>query len=188
MGLGANVTIIDRDLNRLTALDGLFGPNLKTLFSSSTSIEEAVAQADLVIGAVLIPGKTAPKLITRQMFKKMAPGSVIVDVAIDQGGCTETSKPTTHEKPTYIVDDIIHYCVTNMPGACAKTSTQALTNATIGYALSIANKGYKIALSENPGLRNGLNVCEGHVTNEPVALDLGYPYFPPESFIVSNVS
>lgn len=179
MGLGASVTIIDRDLNRLRALDALFGPHLKTLYSTTASIEESLSLADLVIGAVLIPGKTAPKLITRNMIKKMSPGSVIVDVAIDQGGCSETSRPTTHADPTYRVDDVVHYCVTNMPGACALTSTKALTNATMDYALRIANRGWKNAIAEYPGLRDGLNVCLGHVTNESVATDLGYKYMPP---------
>lgn len=183
MGLGASVTIIDRDLNRLRSLDALFGPHLKTLYSTSLAIEDAVALADLVVGAVLIPGKTAPKLITRQMIKKMSPGSVIVDVAIDQGGCTETSRPTTHAEPTYLVDGVVHYCVTNMPGACARTSTQALTNATMDYALTIANKGWEKALHQNPGLRNGLNVCYGQVTNESVAMDLGYEYISPEKLL-----
>jgi alanine dehydrogenase len=183
MGLGADVTIVDKDLSRLRLLDALFGFKLKTLYSSPLAIEEAIAKADLVIGAVLIPGKTAPKLITRQMIKKMTPGSVLVDVAIDQGGCAETSKPTTHGNPTYVVDEVIHYCVTNMPGACARTSTQALTNATMDYALKIANRGYKAALMENPGLRQGLNVCYGQVTNESVAHDLGYQYVPPEELL-----
>lgn len=183
MGLGASVTIIDKDLNRLRQLDALFGPHLKTLYSTSTAIEEALALADLVIGAVLIPGKTAPKLITRQMIKKMTPGSIIVDVAIDQGGCAETSKPTTHTEPTYVVDGVVHYCVTNMPGACALTSTKALTNATMDYALKIANKGYKQAMIDNSGLRDGLNVCFGHVTNPFVAADLGYQYVPPEKLL-----
>ena len=180
LGLGANVTIIDRDLNRLRALDALFGPNLKTLYSTSWNIEEAVTKADLVIGSVLIPGKLAPKLITRHMVKQMAHGSVIVDVAIDQGGCTETGYPTTHANPTFVVDGVVHYCVANMPGACARTSTQALTNATMDYALLIANKGWKRALKDHTGLRNGLNVCLGKVTNEPVAVDLGYDYVNPE--------
>ncbi len=183
MGLGATVTIVDKDLNRLRQLDALFGPNLKTLYSTSTSIEEALIATDLVIGAVLIPGKTAPKLITREMIKKMTPGSVLVDVAIDQGGCSETSLPTTHTDPTYIVDDVIHYCVTNMPGACALTSTQALTNATLDYALKIANKGYKEALKEHAGLRDGLNICFGHVTNQHVADDLGYKYVDPMTLL-----
>jgi alanine dehydrogenase len=180
MGLGASVTIIDKDLNRLRTLDAHFGPNLKTLYSTSQNIEEAVKLADLVIGAVLIPGKTAPKLVTEKMISQMSPGSVIVDVAIDQGGCVETARPTTHDDPTYEVHGVIHYCVTNMPGACARTSTQALTNATMDYALAIANKGYKKALMDNPGLRNGLNVYHGLVTNESVAHDLDYEYTPPE--------
>ena len=184
MGLGADVTILDRDLARLRALDALFGPRLKTLYSSPLNIEESIVSADLVIGSVLIPGKTAPKLITREMIKKMSPGSVLVDVAIDQGGCAETSKPTTHAEPTYVVDGVVHYCVTNMPGACARTSTQALTHATGEYALTIANKGWKKALQDNVGLRHGLNVCYGHITNESVAHDLGYTYVPVERLLV----
>lgn len=180
LGVGANVTIVDKDINRLRSLDALFGPNLKTLYSTSLSIEEVVVKADLVIGAVLIPGKTAPKLVSRQMIKKMAPGSVVIDVAIDQGGCFETSHPTTHKDPTYIVDDVIHYCVTNMPGACALTATRALTNATMDYVLQIANKGYRQALTADKGFLNGLNVCYGHITNQHVATDLGYQYIPPE--------
>lgn len=179
MGLGATVTIMDRDLNRLRTLDALFGPRLKTLYSTSSAIEEALLLADVVVGSVLIPGKTAPKLITRKMIKSMTPGSVFVDVAIDQGGCSETSRPTTHTEPTYVVDGVIHYCVTNMPGACALTATKALTNATMDYALKIANLGYKKALNEYPGLRDGLNVCLGKVTNKYVADDLGYSYVPP---------
>lgn len=185
LGLGADVTIVDKDLGRLRMLDALFGPSLKTLYSTSQSIEEAIVDADLVVGAVLIPGKTAPKLVTEKMIKKMTPGSVVVDVAIDQGGCFETSRPTTHDDPTYVVDGVLHYCVTNMPGACARSSTQALTNATMDYALAIANKGWKKAI-ESEGLRNGLNVCLGHVTNLHVASDLGYPYVAPESFIHGN--
>jgi alanine dehydrogenase len=183
VGLGADVTILDKDLSRLRMLDALFGPKLKTLYSSPLTIEESVARADLVIGAVLIPGKVAPKLITREMIKKMTPGSVIVDVAIDQGGCLETSKPTTHGEPTYLVDGVVHYCVTNMPGACARTATQALTNATGEYALMIANKGWKKALLDHAGLKNGLNVCYGHITNESVAHDLGYSYVPAERLL-----
>lgn len=183
LGLGADVIILDKNLDRLRTLDALFGPRLKTLYSTPTSIEEAISRADLVIGAILIPGKTAPKLITREMIKKMTPGSVIVDVAIDQGGCLETSKPTTHGEPTYVVDGVVHYCVTNMPGACARTSTQALTNATGDYALMIANKGWKKALLDHSGLRQGLNVCYGHVTNESVAHDLGYQYVPAEKLL-----
>lgn len=184
LGLGADVIILDKDLSRLRTLDALFGPQLKTLYSSPLSIEEAVTRADLVIGAILIPGKTAPKLITREIIGKMAPGSVIVDVAIDQGGCTETSRPTTHGEPTYVVDGVVHYCVTNMPGACARTSTQALTNATGEYALMIANNGWRKALLNHSGLLQGLNVCYGHVTNESVAYDLGYPYIEAKKLLI----
>lgn len=183
MGLGADVTVIDNDMKQLRDLDRLFGPRLKTLFSSSITIENTIAHADLVIGAVLIPGKTAPKLITREMIKKMEPGSVFVDVAIDQGGCSETSRPTRHSNPTYVVDDVIHYCVVNMPGTCARTSTLALTNATTNYVLKIAKEGYRVALSEDPCLRMGLNICKRRVTNEYVAFDLGYDYTPPEQIL-----
>jgi alanine dehydrogenase len=182
-GLGARVAVVDNDLNRLREIDALFGPSIRTVFSTPQNIEHLISTSDLVIGSVLIPGKTAPKLITREMIKKMAPGSVIVDVAIDQGGCSVTSRPTTHADPTYLVDDVIHYCVTNMPGACAKTSTLALTNATMSYALQIANKGWQMALSDNVGLRDGLNVCYGKVTNRFVANDLGYEYVPAEQML-----
>lgn len=185
IGLGAEVTVIDRDLNRLRELDALYGPSLRTLFSSSQNIEELVIASDIVIGAVLLPGKTAPKLITRNMVQKMSPGSLIVDVAIDQGGCSETSRPTTHTDPTYMVDGVLHYCVTNMPGACARTSTLALTNATLEYVLLLANKGWRAALSENRYLREGLNVCLGKVTYAPVAHDLGYEYTNFENYIVN---
>jgi alanine dehydrogenase len=180
LGLGADVTIFDQNLSRLRELDKLFAPALKTLYSTPAAIEEAVIQADLVIGAVLIPGKLAPKLVTKAMIKKMLPGSVIVDVAIDQGGCIETSRPTTHSQPTYIVDGVVHYAVTNMPAACARTSTQGLTNATLPFALKIANKGYAQALQEDSHLRAGLNVHFGKVTNRFVAEDLGYEYEAPE--------
>lgn len=183
LGLGARVIIIDKDLNRLRKLDALFGPNLRTLYSSSQNIEEIVPTADLLIGSVLIPGKTAPKLIKRSMIQKMAPGSVFIDVAIDQGGCSETSKPTTHTEPTYLVDGVIHYCVTNMPGSVARTSTQALTNATMDYALLLANHGWRRAILENKGLRDGLNVALGKVTNPFVANDLNYEYVPPENVL-----
>lgn len=183
MGLGASVTILDKDINRLRELDNLFGPFLRTIYSTPSSIEEAVTRADLVIGAVLIPGKTAPKLITREMVNKMSPGSVIVDVAIDQGGCTETSRPTTHADPTYVINGVVHYCVTNMPGACGRTSTLALTHATMDYVLAIANKGYVKALKDDPGLLRGLNIMKGHVTNASVAHDLGYDCMPLEAAI-----
>lgn len=183
LGFGADVTILERRLSRLRELDDLYGPQLTTIYSTPVSIEEAVMSADLVVGAVLIPGKKAPKLISEALIKKMSPGSVFVDVAIDQGGCSETSRPTTHSDPTYILHNIVHYCVANMPGACARTSTQALTNAIAPYVVDLAEKGYKRALFENPGFKNGLNVFEGHVTNEYVAQDCGYEYFPPENFI-----
>jgi alanine dehydrogenase len=183
MGMGADVTIIERRLQRLRELDDLFGPRLKTLYSTPLAIEEEVAKTDLLIGAVLIHGKKAPRLVTEAMVKKMSPGSVIVDVAIDQGGCVETARPTTHSEPTYFLHQIVHYCVANMPGACARTATQALTNAITPYVLQIANKGYQQAMQEDPGLRNGLNVCLGHVTYEPVAQDCGYPYCTPDQFL-----
>lgn len=184
LGLGAHVTIIDRDLNRLRTLDALFGPALRTLYSTTSAIEEAVVSADLVVGAVLIPGKMAPKLVTKAMISKMSAGSVLVDVAIDQGGCFETSRPTSHAEPTYLIDDVIHYCVTNMPGACARTSTLALTHATMEPALKIANLGWKRAI-EHPGLRQGLNVCLGEVTNADVAEELGYNYVEPEDIVAT---
>lgn len=182
LGLGANVTIVDTDLERLRTLDALFGPSLKTVYSTSQAIEENIKSADLVIGAVLIPGKMAPKVVTEKMIRQMTPGSIVIDIAIDQGGCFETSRPTTHAHPTYIVDDVVHYCVTNMPGACARTATQALTNATTRYALDIANKGWRKAI-ESVGLRHGLNVCLGNVTNAAVAYDLGYDYVDPVQYI-----
>lgn len=183
LGLGADVTIFDRSLSRLRELDRLYSPGLKTVYSTPASVEEAVLQADLVIGAVLIPGKTAPKLITKAMVKKMQPGSVIVDISIDQGGCTETSRATTHSDPTYVVDGVVHYAVTNMPAACARTSTQGLTNATYPYALKLANLGYKKALLEDRHLMNGLNVYRGKVTNAHVAEDLGYEYHAPAALL-----
>lgn len=183
MGMGAEVTILDRSIPRLREIDAHWGGRVRTRFSTAQSIEEEVIQADLVIGAVLIPGKSAPKLITKDMVKRMHPGSVIVDVAIDQGGCAETARPTTHSDPTYVVDGVVHYCVTNMPGGCARTSTIALTNATMPYAQLIANLGYKKALLSNPHFLLGLNVCRGHVTNEHVAADLGYTYTPPDQVL-----
>lgn len=183
LGLGADVTILDRSLPRLRELDKIFAPALKTVYSTPAAIEEAVIQADLVIGGVLIPGKLAPKLVTHATVKKMLPGSVIVDVAIDQGGCIETSRPTTHSQPTFVLDGVVHYGVTNMPAACARTSTQGLTNATLPYALKIANMGYRRALQEDRHLRDGLNVYKGAVTNAFVAADLGYEYEAPEALL-----
>ena len=178
MGMNAHVTILDRSLNRLKQLDELYGDRLTTIYSTHDAIEERLPYADLVIGAVLVPGAAAPKLISREQLKLMRPGSVLVDVAIDQGGCFETSKATTHQNPTYEVDGIIHYCVANMPGGVARTSTFALTNATLPFAVQLANKGYKQAMLDDPHLMNGLNVHAGKVTYEAVARDLGYAYVP----------
>lgn len=177
LGLGADVTILDNNLARLRQLDDLFGPALKTRFSEAHALEELVTEADLVVGAVLLPGHAAPKLISRHLVNKMRKGAVIVDVAIDQGGCVETSRPTSHSDPFYLEEDVVHYCVTNMPGACARTATMALTNATLPFALMLANKGEEV-LRQNPSLLNGLNVYKGHVTNQAVAQDLGYEYKP----------
>jgi len=178
IGLEADVSVLDRSIPRLTELDLQFGGRLDTIYSNQETLEEHVRSADLVIGAVLIPGAAAPKLVTREMLKRMRPGSVLVDVAIDQGGCFETSRPTTHADPTYIVDDIVHYCVANMPGAVAHTSTYALNNATLPYALELADKGFPKALADDPRLLEGLNVHRGHVTYEAVASSLDYDYLP----------
>ncbi|HHJ80787.1 MAG TPA: alanine dehydrogenase [Candidatus Tenderia electrophaga] len=180
LGLGADVTILDSSLTRLRQLDDLFGPALKTRFSEAHALQELVPDADLVIGAVLLPGHAAPKLVSRERVKSMATGAVIVDVAIDQGGCFETSKPTSHSNPMYIDEGVVHYCVTNMPGACARTATMALTNATLPYVLLLADSG-KQALKQNMGLMNGLNVYQGQVTNQAVANDLGYDYVAAET-------
>jgi len=182
MGLGADVSIFDRSLSRLRELDKQF-PGVKTIYSTPAAVEAAVIEADLVIGAVLIAGAKAPRLITRATLKKMMPGSVIVDVAIDQGGCVETSRATTHSDPTYVLDGVVHYCVANMPAACARTSTQGLTNATLPYGLKLANLGYKRAMREDPHLRMGLNVYRGKVTNAHVADDLGFEYVSPETVL-----
>jgi len=187
MGLGADVTIFDRSLPRLKHIDELYGDHLNTLYSTEEAIEEHLARADLVIGAVLIPGASAPKLVRREQLKLMEPGSVLVDVAIDQGGCFETSRPTTHQEPTYEVDGIIHYCVANMPGAVARTSTFALTNATLAYAVQIARKGVRQALLDDAHLMNGLNVHRGQVTCEAVARDLGYDYVPALDALAAGV-
>ena len=179
MGLGADVTILDRSLPRLKQLDEVYGPQLKTLYSNVESIEEEVVAADLVVGAVLIPGAAAPKLVTREHLKKMKTGAVVVDVAIDQGGCFETSHATTHQEPTYTVEDVVHYCVANMPGGVARTSTFALTNATLPFVQALANKGYKQALKDDVHLLNGLNVHRGNITYKAVADVLGYAYQAP---------
>ena len=153
------------------------------MYSTTHSVEEAVLDADLVVGGVLIPGAAAPKLVTRDMISRMKKGAVVVDVAIDQGGCFETSHATTHADPTFVVDGVVHYCVANMPGAVARTSTFALNNATIGHAVALADKGWKAALKDNVHLKNGLNVCEGKVTFEAVARDLGYTYTPADTLL-----
>lgn len=177
-GLGADVTILDRDPDVLERLGHFFEARAKTRFSNLANLAECVAEADLVIGAVLIPGAAAPKLVTRDMLSTMKPGAVLVDVAIDQGGCFETSKATTHAEPTYVVDDIVHYCVANMPGAVSRTSTYALNNVTLPHALRIADLGWKEALRADPHLAEGLNIWDGKVTYAAVAHDLGYTYVP----------
>ncbi len=178
VGMGADVTILDRSIARLNWLDTIFDGRLKTLYSTADALEACVAKADLVIGAVLVPGATAPKLVTRPMLKTMKPGAVIVDVAIDQGGCFETSRPTTHQQPTYTVDGIVHYCVANMPGGVARTSTFALTNATLPYVIALADKGYRAAALADGNLRDGLNIHVGKVTYKAVADALAYDYCP----------
>ncbi|MFB9760691.1 alanine dehydrogenase [Ectobacillus funiculus] len=181
IGLGADVTIIDLSADRLRQLDDIFGNQIKTLMSNPFNIAEAVAEADLLIGAVLIPGAKAPKLVTEEMVKAMKPGSVIVDVAIDQGGIVETvDHITTHDEPTYEKHGVVHYAVANMPGAVPRTSTIALTNVTVPYGLQIANKGVYKAISENESLKLGLNVANGEITYEAVAKDLGYNFISPE--------
>ncbi|SFN99245.1 L-alanine dehydrogenase [Bradyrhizobium sp. Rc3b] len=179
VGLGAEVTIIDRSIPRLRELDELFEGRVRTRFSTTESVEEEVFAADVVIGAVLVPGASAPKLVRRTMLSSMRKGAVLVDVAIDQGGCFETSHPTTHANPTYEVEGIIHYCVANMPGAVPLTSSQALNNATLPFGLALANKGFSAVL-ENPHLRAGLNVHRGRLTYEAVAESLGLPFSPIE--------
>lgn len=178
VGIGARVTVLDKNVDRLRQLDLVFGNRIATLYSNAQAIEESVLAADLVVGGVLVPGAAAPKLVSRSMISRMKPGAVVVDVAIDQGGCFETSHATTHAEPTYVVDGVVHYCVANMPGAVARTSTFALNNATIGHAIALADKGWRQALKDSAHLRNGLNVCQGKVTYEAVARDLGYDYVP----------
>jgi alanine dehydrogenase len=183
VGLGARVTVLDKNVERLRHLDLVFGNRISTVYSSAQSLEEAVLDAELVIGGVLIPGAAAPKLVTRAMVSRMKKGAVVVDVAIDQGGCFETSHATTHAEPTYLVDGVVHYCVANMPGAVARTSTFALNNATIGHALALADKGWKKAMQDDVHLRRGLNVANGQVTFEAVAQALGYPWVPADTLL-----
>lgn len=175
VGLGARVTIVDRNVDRLRQLDLVFGNRVQTAYSTAHALDEFIAAADVAIGGVLIPGAAAPRLVTRQMVAGMKKGAVVVDVAIDQGGCFETSRATTHTDPTFVVDGVVHYCVANMPGAVARTSTIALNNATIGHAVAIADKGWKRAAADDPHLRDGLNVVQGQVTHEAVARSLGRP-------------
>jgi alanine dehydrogenase len=176
LGLGADVTVLDRSLPRLAALDDLFGPGLKTVYATADAVEAAVIAADLVVGAVLVAGAAAPKLVSRADLGRMRAGSVLVDVAIDQGGCFETSHATTHAEPTYVVDGVVHYCVANMPGGVARTSTQALNNATLPYVLALAGRGWKRALAEDAGLAAGLNVHAGRITHAAVASALGVEF------------
>jgi alanine dehydrogenase len=183
VGMGARVTVLDNNVDRLRQLDLVFGNRITTLTSTAHSVEEAVPAADLVIGGVLIPGAAAPKLVSRALVSRMRAGAVVVDVAIDQGGCFETSRATTHTEPTYVVDGVVHYCVANMPGAVARTSTFALNNATLGHAIALADKGWRQALRDDPHLRAGLNVAQGAITCEPVARQLGYAWVAAETLI-----
>ena len=178
VGMRADVTVVDRSVKRLRELSSIFGASLRTEYSTQDNIDALVMDADLVIGAVLIAGAAAPKLVTRDMVRRMKAGSVLVDIAIDQGGCFETSKATTHADPTYVVDDVIHYCVANMPGAVPRTSTFALNNATLPFARKLADLGWQRALKADPHLANGLNVHDGQVTNAAVAQELGYKHVP----------
>jgi alanine dehydrogenase len=182
VGMGAHVTILDKSLERLREIDDLYGNRVHTLYSNTANIERSVLSADAVIGGVLIPGASAPKLVSQLLVSQMRPGAVLVDVAIDQGGCFETSHPTTHEDPVYLVDDVVHYCVANMPGAVARTSTLALTNATSPFVLAIANHGIHSSLKNNPHLLNGLNVYRGHITCEAVARAQGLEFVDPKKF------
>ena len=183
LGMGANVTLVDKNNDTLKRLAAQFGTGVRTIYSTRATIADLVTRADLVIGAVLVPGAAAPKLVTREMLSTMKPGAVIVDIAIDQGGCCETSKPTTHSNPTYVVDGVVHYCVANMPGAVARTSTFALNNATLPFALALADKGWRQALKDDVHLRNGLNVHDGKLTCQPVAEAHGLPYTPAETVL-----
>ena len=185
VGMNAVVTIIDKDLDRLRELDDIFLSKISTLASSAYMIHDAVSQADLIVGAVLVPGAAAPKLVTRAMLKDVPNGAVIVDVAVDQGGCIETSRPTTHSNPTFYVEGVLHYCVANMPGAVPRTSTFALTNATLPYALKLANKGFLPAINSDPGLKEGVNTYAGHCTYEAVATAQNIPYTPLDQLIAT---
>ncbi|MDF2940384.1 MAG: ald 1 [Gammaproteobacteria bacterium] len=185
VGMGARVTVLDQSITRLKELDDLFGASLTTVYSTQDALEHYVTRADLVVGAVLVPGAAAPKLIKRDMLKHMRKGAVVVDVAIDQGGCFETSKPTTHAEPTFVVDGVVHYCVANMPGGVARTSSMALNNATLPFVLKLADQGYKVALLNDHHLLNGLNVYHGKVTCRAVADALGKHFSPPEQELLA---
>lgn len=182
-GMGADVTILDVNIARLRYLDDVMPPNVRTVVSNEFVIRELIRDHDLIVGAVLVPGAKAPKLITRDMLKSMRPGTVLVDVAVDQGGCIETCTPTTHENPTFIIDDVVHYCVANMPGAVPYTSTLALTNATLTYVIRLANYGWKNACSQNPELRKGLNIIDGHIVYKAVADAFNMPYSEVAGFL-----
>ena len=186
VGMGSNVTIIDSNLDRLRELDDIFLTKISTLASSAYMIHDAIMLADLIVGAVLVPGAAAPKLVTRNMLKDVPNGAVIVDVAVDQGGCIETTHPTTHSNPTFYVEGVLHYCVANMPGAVPRTSTFALTNATLPYALKLANKGFLTAIAADPGLKAGVNTYDGHCTYEAVASAQAIEYTPLDKLISSS--
>jgi alanine dehydrogenase len=183
VGMAAHVTMIDNNLDRLRELDDIFLSKISTLASSAYMIHDAISQADLIVGAVLVPGASAPKLVTRNMLKDVPNGAVIVDVAVDQGGCIETTRPTTHSDPTYYVEGVLHYCVANMPGAVPRTSTFALTNATLPYAIKLANKGFFEAISSDAGLKAGVNTYAGHCTYQAVAVSQGLEYTPIDELI-----
>lgn len=183
VGMGADVVVLDRSIDVMRRLSNRFYNRIKTVYSTSTALAYYAKHADLVIGAVLLPGAAAPKLLSRDIVATMKKGSVIVDVAIDQGGCSETSRPTTHAEPTYVVDDVVHYCVANMPGAVSRTSTMALNNATLPYVIELANKGTKKALQEDKHFLNGLNVCKGQITCQDVSIALDLPYTPASDVI-----
>ena len=185
VGLGAQVTVLDRSIPRLRYIDDIFGGRVHNIYSTKSEVDRLIPQADLVVGSVLIPGASAPKLVSEQNIKDMKDGAVVVDISIDQGGCFATSRPTTHADPTYVEHGVVHYCVTNMPGAVPRTSTLALTNATLPFALALANKGWKQALQDDHHLANGLNIHAGHVTYRAVADDLGYQYMSAEQAIGS---
>ena len=186
VGMGAQVTVVDRSPEALRRLSSQFGNAISTVYSTRAAIAELAREADLIIGAVLIPGAAAPKLVTREVLRTMKKGSVVVDVAIDQGGCFETSRPTTHSDPTYVVDDVVHYCVANMPGAVARTSTLALNNATLPFVLALADKGWRTAMLQDPHLLAGLNVFDGKITCQPVAEAQDLPYTPARALMENH--